>query len=349
MKPKTSKNREKNDYNYLKQTDGLLLLDKACGFSLVRHIGRGTFGAVFEVQDSTGHHLSIKKVLQDPRFKNRELEICQKLDHPNILPLLHYFFTKEGIRPEIYLHLVTPLFPMDLSMYLKLIGPPSNYILKAFAFQLFCAVSYVHSINVCHRDLKPKNVLVDPGSGLLQVCDFGSAKSLVPNEPSVSYIATRNYRAPELLYGSTSYGTSIDVWAAACIIAELIIGKRALFLGENNDGMIQSVAQIIGSPKPEDIKAMKGNKPYTGPYIPPVKLSVVLDNYNDDQMVDLLSRLFVYSPLKRMTAYECTLHPCFDCVKRGEVILHNGKRFFPPADTKTNFGRIKTLASTCYI
>jgi len=74
--------------------------------------------------------------------------------------------------------------------------------------------------------------LVDPSSHILKLCDFGSAKKLVKDEPNVAYICSRYYRAPELIFGSTDYTNSIDVWSTACVIAELMLGEP-IFPGES--------------------------------------------------------------------------------------------------------------------
>uniref|UniRef100_A0A914RDP9 Protein kinase domain-containing protein n=1 Tax=Parascaris equorum TaxID=6256 RepID=A0A914RDP9_PAREQ len=85
---------------------------------------------------------------------------------------------------------------------------PTLYI-KLYMYQLFRALAYIHSLGVCHRDIKPQNLLLDPDTAVLKLCDFGSAKHLVRGEPNVSYICSRYYRAPELIFGATDYSTNI--------------------------------------------------------------------------------------------------------------------------------------------
>ena len=80
---------------------------------------------------------------------------------------------------------------------------------KLYIYQLFRSLAYIHSQGICHRDIKPQNLLLDPATGVLKLCDFGSAKILVENEPNVSYICSRYYRAPELIFGATNYTPKI--------------------------------------------------------------------------------------------------------------------------------------------
>lgn len=84
---------------------------------------------------------------------------------------------------------------------------------KLYVYQLARALAHIHGLGICHRDIKPQNLLLDPETHILKLCDFGSAKFLVKGEPNVSYICSRYYRAPELIFGSTNYTTAIDIWS----------------------------------------------------------------------------------------------------------------------------------------
>lgn len=90
----------------------------------------------------------------------------------------------------------------------------------------------MHALGICHRDIKPQNLLVDSNNHVLKVCDFGSAKRLIKGEVNVSYICSRYYRAPELIFGATEYTNSIDVWSVGCVMAELLLGQP-LFPGDS--------------------------------------------------------------------------------------------------------------------
>ena len=127
-----------------------------------------------------------------------------------------------------------------------------NLIVKMYAYQLLRAISYIHALGICHRDIKPQNVLVDPENHILKLCDFGSAKQLIAGEPNVSYICSRYYRAPELIFGNADYSCSIDVWSVGCVIAELMLGQP-IFPGESGVDQLVEIIKILGTPNKENI------------------------------------------------------------------------------------------------
>lgn len=96
--------------------------------------------------------------------------------------------------------------------YAKLKQPMPMLQIKLYMYQLLRSLAYIHSVGICHRDIKPQNLLLNPATGVLKLCDFGSAKILVAGEPNVSYICSRYYRAPELIFGATNYTTNIGTF-----------------------------------------------------------------------------------------------------------------------------------------
>lgn len=123
-------------------------------------------------------------------------------------------------------------------------------LVKLYAYQMFRSLAYIHSLGICHRDIKPQNLLVDPASHILKLCDFGSAKRLIKGEPNVSYICSRYYRAPELIFGCTDYTPAIDVWSVGCVIAELMLGQP-LFPGESGVDQLVEIIKVLGTPTRE--------------------------------------------------------------------------------------------------
>ena len=118
-----------------------------------------------------------------------------------------------------------------MSCDLKRHIPPLD--IKLNMYQLFRGLAYIHAIDICHRDIKPPNILVNKKTGKLVICDFGSAKKLVRGEPNIAYICSRCYRAPELIFGSVNYTTMIDIWSAGCVLLELLKGEP-FFIGDSN-------------------------------------------------------------------------------------------------------------------
>jgi serine/threonine protein kinase len=175
----------------------------------------------------TGETVAIKKVLQDKRYKNRELQIMCLLDHPSIVALKHCFFSTTD-KDELYLNLVLEYVPETVYQIAKHYNRmnqrmPLIYV-KLYTYQIFRSLAYIQNgIGVCHHDIKPKNLLVNPHTHQLKLYDFGSAKGL--GEPNISYICSRYYRTPELIFGAIEYTTAIDIWSMGCVMAELLLGQ----------------------------------------------------------------------------------------------------------------------------
>ncbi|KAL5193025.1 Shaggy-related protein kinase eta [Glycine soja] len=184
----------------------------------------------------TGEPVAIKKVLLDKRYKNRELQLMHLMDHPNVISLKHRFFSTTSA-DELFLNLVMEYVPESMYRVSKFYSNtnqsmPLIYV-KLYMHQIFRGLAYIHTVpGGCHKDLKPQNILVDPLTHQVKICDFGSAKVLVKGEANISHICSLFYRAPELMFGATEYTTSIDIWSAGCVLAELLLGQP-LLPGEN--------------------------------------------------------------------------------------------------------------------
>ena len=111
-------------------------------------------------------------------------------------------------------------------------------------YQVARSLAYIHQVGICHRDIKPQNLLLDPNTHVVKLCDFGSAKMLVKGESNIAYICSRYYRAPELIFGATDYTTAIDTWSFGCVFAELILGQP-LFPGESNVDQVKTLSIIL--------------------------------------------------------------------------------------------------------
>lgn len=292
-------------------------------FTVERMAGQGTFGTVqLGKNRATGSPVAIKKVIQDPRFRNRELQMMQDLavvGHPNIVLLESYYYTTGPSKPtDIYLNLVMEYMPDTLYRfgrnYYRRQATPSPILVKVFLYQLLRSIGCLHlpSVNICHRDLKPQNVLVNEVSGTLKLCDFGSAKKLSPSEPNVAYICSRYYRAPELIFGNQHYTTAVDIWSVGCIFAEMMLGEP-VFRGENSAAQLHEIVNILGRPTREELNKL--NPTHLDMFLPNttgVQWADVFRRPYRPEAYDLLSKMLRYLPEERIEPLEALCHPYFD-------------------------------------
>jgi len=299
-------------------------------YSDTKVIGNGSFGVVYQAKivDSTDM-IAIKKVLQDKRFKNRELQIMRKLDHCNIVKLRYFFYTGGDKKDELYLNLVLEYIPETVYRVARHYSKnrqtiPIIYI-KLYMYQLFRALAYIHSLGVCHRDIKPQNLLLDPDSGILKLCDFGSAKVLVAGEPNVAYICSRYYRAPELIFGATDYTVNIDTWSAGCVLAELLLGQP-IFPGDSGVDQLVEIIKVLGTPTREQISEMNQNyTEFKFPQIKPHPWSRVFRARTPSDAISLTSNLLEYTPGIRLSPLEACAHSFFDELRMTGIRLPNDK------------------------
>jgi glycogen synthase kinase 3 beta len=264
--------------------------------------------------------------MQNPAFIDRELEIMGAIDHPNCVKLRDTF--KITAR-HTYLHIVMDYVPSSLHDVMNEYRTKNTYMpsvwVKVYAFQMFSGLAYLHDLGLAHRDIKPENLLVNPNTKELKIADFGSAKYLRSNEKNTTYIATRGYRAPELLFDADTYTTAVDIWAAGCVLAELLNIGTPLFEGRHTSTQITEIIKIIGPPTQEDLEAAHAKQDYQNRMLCRAdkggSIEGAVPKNTGSDVLDLLKRIFVYNPGKRPSAVECMNHRCFDEIFKEEVWL----------------------------
>ncbi|ORZ19875.1 Pkinase-domain-containing protein [Absidia repens] len=313
-------------------------------------VGSGTFGVVYKAKLIPSNEVvAIKEVLQDNRYKNRELQILRSLDHPNICVLRAHFyryeddakkFSKRSKKDKTYLNLVMDYMPETMysvcQRYSKSKQRMPMLAIKLYMYQLFRSLAYCHHLGICHRDIKLYNILVDPNTGVLKLCDFGSAKPLVEGESNVAYICSRYYRAPELIFGATMYTTTIDIWSAGCVMGELLSG-RPLFPGKSSIDQLVEIIKVLGTPTKLQIERM--NPSYIAqklPKVDPKPLSKLFRSSTPQDALDLLTQLLQYDPDKRLTAIEAMTHPFFNELRSSPGAVSSSSSSSSSSSTSTS-------------
>ncbi|KAG1368067.1 putative Mitogen-activated protein kinase 9 [Cocos nucifera] len=235
---------------------------EASRFQIQEVVGKGSYGVVGAAIDThTGERVAIKKIndvfehVSDATRILREIKLLRLLRHPDIVEIKHIMLPPSR-REFRDIYVVFELMESDLHQVIKANDDLTPEHHQFFLYQLLRSLKYIHSANVFHRDLKPKNILANADCKL-KICDFGLARVSFNDAPSAifwtDYVATRWYRAPELC-GSffSKYTPAIDIWSIGCIFAEMLTG-RPLFPGKNVVHQLDLMTDLLGTPSPESI------------------------------------------------------------------------------------------------
>lgn len=290
-------------------------------YSPLESIGTGAYGVVCAAKDNrTGRRVAIKKipkvfeVLTIAKRTYRELKILRHLRHENIISILDVMHPPEDLSMFQDVYVVLDLMESDLHHIIHSVQPLSDEHIKFFLYQTLRGLKYIHSANVLHRDLKPSNLLINRNCEL-KIGDFGMARGLssTPEDHATfmtEYVATRWYRAPELMLSLSEYTFAIDLWSVGCIFAEML-ARRQLFPGKNYLNQLQLILSVVGTPSKEYIESIGSDrvKQYleTLPTREPVDLSVLFPGVPPTAL-DLLNKMLQLDPRTRASAEEALTH-----------------------------------------
>uniref|UniRef100_A0A095CBV3 mitogen-activated protein kinase n=2 Tax=Schistosoma haematobium TaxID=6185 RepID=A0A095CBV3_SCHHA len=281
-------------------------------------IGYGAYGTVWYVSINKPYiHLYLSIYLRILPFENieytkrtyREINILSQMDHENIVCLIDAFSPQTSLKEFTDIYLVTPLMGADLGAIIETQSLSDEQI-RFLVYQILRGLKYMHSIGLIHRDLKPANIAVNEDCEL-KILDFGLARQ--KQEEMTGYVATRWYRAPEVMLNWMHYNESVDVWSVACIMAELR-NRAPLFKGGNHIHQIQLILNLLGKPDEEFMK--KINSPEARGFIrdiskcEPQNLYTYFSSFSSDA-VDLLQKMLHLDPDRRLTAAQALAHRYF--------------------------------------
>lgn len=298
-------------------------------YAIQHVIGEGSYGVVCSAVDrETQQQVAVKRIIsvfeETPEATRtlRELKFLRLLSsHENIITIKDVLLPSERDRfNDVFV--VLELMPTDLSRVLRSNIELSGEHVRWLIYQLLRGIAYLHSSSVLHRDLKPSNILINAVCDL-RIIDFGLARlpqSTQPDAPLLTdYVATRWYRAPELIvHGASRYSTAIDMWSVGCIFGEMLNAGAPLFPGLNNTNQIERILAVSPSPPPAMLSAMRASPAYapiaaslaSRPPLAGNALTSLLPRA-DKEAVDLLGRILCLDPARRTSAADAMTHPYF--------------------------------------
>lgn len=292
-------------------------------YTAQRILGKGSFGVVYQAQvTETQEIVAIKNIQMQER--DREVQILKELKgHPNIVQLKGAFLSSDSSKAGPHrLNLVLEFLSDTLHRVIKHYNQKKQKMddsyVKLYSYQLLRGLAFCHGRGIVHCDIKPQNLLLEGVSHKLKICDFGTAQRVVFGEVKRPYVCSRYYRAPECILGCASFTTAIDLWAAGCVIAEMILGQP-LFTGKDGINQLVEIIKVLGTPTRQELKAMN-------PGFPDYEFTPKLQGHDwgkvlrwaSQEALALVPKLLRFDPGARIPPLYALLDPFFDDLRNEE-------------------------------
>ncbi|XP_024282207.1 mitogen-activated protein kinase 14A isoform X2 [Oncorhynchus tshawytscha] len=269
-------------------------------------VGSGAYGSVCSSYDvKSGLKIAVKKLSRPfqsvihAKRTYRELRLLKHMKHENVIGLLDVFTPATSLEEFNDVYLVTHLMGADLNNIVKCQKLTDDHV-QFLIYQILRGLKYIHSADIIHRDLKPSNLAVNEDCEL-KILDFGLARHT--DDEMTGYVATRWYRAPEIMLNWMHYNMTVDIWSVGCIMAELLTG-RTLFPGTDHINQLQQIMRLTGTPPASVISRMPSHE------MPKRNFADVFIGANP-LAVDLLEKMLVLDTDQRITASEALAHSYF--------------------------------------
>lgn len=303
-----------------------IIFNISSDFQLKSLLGEGAYGIVCSaIHKPTGEVVAIKKIepFDKPLFALRtlrEIKILKYFQHENIISVF------DIQRPDSFenfneVYIIQELMQTDLHKVIATQKLTDDHV-QYFIYQTLRGIKILHGSNVIHRDLKPSNLLINSNCDL-KICDFGLARIIDSHDGTnmdtvdskqsgmTEYVATRWYRAPEVMLTAAKYSKAMDIWSCGCILAELFI-KKPICPGRDYRHQLMLIFNIIGTPTVEDLQCIESKR--AREYI--LSLSKYEARSWEEMFpdlnplgLDLLKKMLVFDPAKRITAADALRHP----------------------------------------
>ncbi|XP_043496762.1 mitogen-activated protein kinase p38b-like isoform X1 [Polistes fuscatus] len=283
-------------------------------YQMLTPVGSGAYGQVCSAVDTTTNQkVAIKKLARPfqsavhAKRTYRELRMLKHMNHENVIGLLDVFHPSSSLEDFQHVYLVTHLMGADLNNIVRTQKLSDDHV-QFLVYQILRGLKYIHSAGIIHRDLKPSNIAVNEDCEL-KILDFGLAR---PTENEMTgYVATRWYRAPEIMLNWMHYNQTVDIWSVGCIMAELLTG-RTLFPGTDHIDHLTRVLVLCGMPTEETLNKITSQEARN--YIqslPPLKKKNFKDVFRgaNPLAIDLLELMLELDAERRITAEQALAHP----------------------------------------